>query len=111
MSVMQKVVETVARVAPDRDPDPLRHAHGYVGTGVDRVDGPLKVTGGARFTAEFPIEHMAYAALVCSTIARGGVTAIDLSEANAAPGVLVVMTHTNAPAMKAPSLRFDSTSP
>src|SRR4051812_15122516 len=97
MKVMQFVMETVAKYAPDQAPDPLLHAHRCVGQGVSRVDGALKVTGSARFTAEFEVENLAYAALVCSTIARGRVSGFDLSETNAAAGVLAVMTHHNAP--------------
>jgi xanthine dehydrogenase YagR molybdenum-binding subunit len=104
MSVIAKVIETVARYVPDKAPDSLPDAHGYVGQPVNRVDGALKVTGAARFTAEFVLERTAYAALVCSTIARGRVTNIDVAAAKAAAGVLEVMTHQNAPRMKAPSL-------
>src|ERR1700681_4151124 len=104
MKVTQSSSETTARYAPDPATDPLRHTHGYIGKGVNRVDGVLKVTGGAHFAAEFDVEHVAYAALVCSTIAKGRVVAFDLSEANAARGVLVVMTHESAPTMNAPSL-------
>ena len=104
MKVTQSSSETTARYAPDPATDPLRHTHGYIGKSVSRVDGVLKVTGGAHFAAEFDVEHVAYAALVCSTIAKGPVVAFDLSEAHAARGVLVVMTHENAPTMNAPSL-------
>ena len=54
MSIMQKVMETVAQFMPDAEPDPLiQHKHGYVGKPFSRVDGQLKVKGEARFTAEF----------------------------------------------------------
>ena len=57
---------------PGGKPDPLiRHKHGLIGAPVSRLDGPLKVAGKAPFAAEFPMEGMAYAALVFSTIARG----------------------------------------
>jgi len=45
-----------------------------VGEPFDRVDGRLKVTGGARYTAEWKLENLAYGALVTSTIASGKVT-------------------------------------
>ena len=104
MSVMRKVVETAARYMPDRAPDPLMHTHGHIGRPYNRVDGPLKVSGGARFTAEFEVEGLTHAALVCSTIAKGRATTIDTTAAQAAPGVIGVMTHANAPTMKPPSL-------
>ena len=43
------------------------------------------------------MEGMAYAALKYSTIARGRITEIDTKAAEAAPGVVLVMTHRNAP--------------
>jgi len=70
-----------------------------VGRPLPRVDGVLKVRGQARFAAEVPFRNLAYAALVCSRIARGRVTSIDTSEAQAAPGVLLVLSHQNAPKM------------
>ena len=73
----------------------------FVGRGLDRVDGPAKVTGTAKFSAEYHHDDMAYAALVHSTIARGTITAIDTATALAHPGVLTVITHVNAPRMKA----------
>ena len=56
-----------------------------VGTGVDRVDGPLKVAGAAPYPSDVSYPGMAYAALVRSTIAAGRITSIDTSAAEAAP--------------------------
>src|SRR5688572_2652493 len=104
MSVMQKVVTTIARYMPDSAPDPLTDATGYIGRPLNRVDGPLKVTGGARFTAEYAPEGLVHGVVVCSTIARGRIVAIDATLAEAAPGVVGILTYRNAPRMKAPSL-------
>jgi len=68
-----------------------------VGTGIDRVDGKKKVTGGATYAAEVQVANVAHAVLVGSTIGRGRVTAIDTRAAEAAPGVIAVVTHQNAP--------------
>jgi xanthine dehydrogenase YagR molybdenum-binding subunit len=106
MSVMLKAMTIAARYAPDRDPDPLRDSRGYLGRPLNRVDGPLKVSGAARFTAEFAPEGMAHAVLVCSRIANGRIAAIDTRGAETAPGVIAVMTHHNAPRLKTPSI-FD----
>lgn len=106
MSILQKIMETVAQFMPDKEPDPLMHKHGYVGKPFNRVDGQLKVKGEARFTAEFKIENLVYGALVCSTIAKGRAVRIDGSEAEKAPGFIAVITHENMPRMKAPPL-FD----
>ena len=106
MSVMQKAMTIVARYSPDRDPDPLRESRGYIGRPLSRVDGPMKVSGRAQFTAEFAPEGMTHAVIVCSHIANGRVAAIDTHAAQAAPGVIGVMTHENAPRLKTPSV-FD----
>ncbi|MFF3256889.1 xanthine dehydrogenase family protein molybdopterin-binding subunit [Actinacidiphila glaucinigra] len=68
-----------------------------VGQPMDRVDGRPKVTGSARFSAEIPLPGMAYAALVGAHIASGRITSIDAREAEAAEGVLAVLTHENTP--------------
>lgn len=64
----------------------------YSGQSVTRVDGRLKVTGQARYTADHPVDDLVYGVLVCSTVARGRVTAIDTAEAQREPGVLRVIT-------------------
>jgi xanthine dehydrogenase YagR molybdenum-binding subunit len=64
---------------------------------MNRVDGRLKVTGGARYAAEFPLQNMAHAVIIQSTIARGQIKNIDTSIAEKAPGVLAIITHLNAP--------------
>src|SRR5690242_348231 len=76
----------------------------YVGRPMDRIDGRLKVTGAARYAAEFEVPEITHAVLVQSTIARGRVTAIDASAAERAPGVLAVITFQNMPSMPLPSV-------
>ena len=68
-----------------------------IGAGVARFDGARKVRGDARFAAEFPIDDMVFAALVFATIPKGRIAALDVGRAEAAPGVVLVMTHLNAP--------------
>src|SRR5262249_49065507 len=85
---------------PTIGPDPLvRAKHGLIGAQVSRLDGPLKVRGEARFAAEYVMEGMVYAALCYSTIARGRITTLDTGAAEAAAGVVLVMTYRNAPRM------------
>ena len=67
-----------------------------VGAPLPRVDGPLKVTGGARYAAEFHPDGLAYAATHDSTVPAGRVAAIDTEAAERALGVLLVLTHLNA---------------
>ena len=70
---------------------------GLVGADVDRVDGPSKVTGAARYPADFGLENLAHAVLVQSTVAAGRIRRMATAAAEAAPGVLTVITHRNAP--------------
>ena len=102
----QAVMKKAVALAPDSwvpggVPDPLiRHKHGLVGEPISRLDGAFKVSGAASFAAEFPLDGMAYAALVFSTVAKGRIATLDTTKAEAAPGVALVMTHRNAPKMK-----------
>jgi xanthine dehydrogenase YagR molybdenum-binding subunit len=68
-----------------------------IGKPVSRVDGRQKVTGGARYAAEFDRPGQAYGAIVRSTIANGRIASIDSAAAERAPGVVTVLTHRNAP--------------
>ena len=90
---------------PTSGPDPLvRAKHGLIGAQVSRLDGPLKVRGEARFAAEYAMEGMVYAALRYSTVARGRITTLDTGAAEAAAGVVLVMTYRNAPRMQPPPM-------
>ena len=90
---------------PASGSDPLARAqHGLIGAQVSRLDGPLKVRGEARFAAEYVMEGMVYAALRYSTIARGAITTLDTGAAEAAAGVVLVMTHRNSPRMQPPPM-------
>lgn len=79
-------------------------AGGVVGRPEDRVDGRLKVTGGARYSAEMHIAGAAYAVMAMSTIARGRIVSMDTSKASAQHGVRLILTPFNAPRLpNAPS--------
>ena len=71
---------------------PLRLPTAAVGVPMARVDGPLKVTGGAHYAADNPVPDFVHAALVCSTVASGTVDRIDSKAAGRAPGVLRILT-------------------
>ena len=68
-----------------------------LGPARNRVDGPLKVTGKAKYAVEFEIPNVVHAWPVVSNLAKGTITAIDTKAADAAPGVLKVFTPSNAP--------------
>ncbi|MGN6459759.1 MAG: xanthine dehydrogenase family protein molybdopterin-binding subunit [Pseudolabrys sp.] len=58
-----------------------------------RLEATLKVTGQARYSSDMPVNNPAFAMLITSSIARGKITAIDLADAKAVPGVLAILTH------------------
>ena len=69
-----------------------------IGQPISRIDGPLKVTGSATYAAEFrDAGRPLYGFIVGATIGKGRVIAIDPVSAEKSPGVLLVMTHLNAP--------------
>ncbi len=59
----------------------LEHA---IGKPLNRVDGRLKVTGGARYAAEAKPHNLAHGVLVLSTIAKGRIEKIDSAAAEKA---------------------------
>ncbi|HEV7709443.1 MAG TPA: xanthine dehydrogenase family protein molybdopterin-binding subunit [Asanoa sp.] len=73
-----------------------------LGRPLDRVDGRRKVAGAAPYPSDFDLPGQVHAALVSSTVAAGRITRIDRSAAEAAPGVLAVLTHENAPPLAQP---------
>jgi xanthine dehydrogenase YagR molybdenum-binding subunit len=75
---------------------PALHA---VGVPHKRVDGRLKVTGAAQYAGDFATEGLTYGFVVSSTIATGRIVSIDTAAARALPGVLLVLTHENRPAL------------
>ncbi len=66
-----------------------------IGTATPRIDGPLKTTGAADYSADFHFERMAFAMPVCATIASGRIRSLDTAEAEKMPGVLLVLHHGN----------------
>jgi xanthine dehydrogenase YagR molybdenum-binding subunit len=71
----------------------------YIGTPTSRVDGRGKVTGAAKYAGEFMAPDLAFASVVSSTIAKGRIASIDVSEAMKVGGVIAVLTHKNRPPM------------
>jgi xanthine dehydrogenase YagR molybdenum-binding subunit len=68
----------------------------YIGQGIIRQDGRLKVTGGAVYAAEFEVPGCLHAVLVQSTIPTGTITGLDTAQAERMPGVVAIITHNNA---------------
>lgn len=68
-----------------------------IGQPLDRIEGRAKVTGAARYAAEYDIPSVAHGVIVPSTIPCGRIVGIDTAAAEQAPGVVAVLTHLNAP--------------
>ena len=69
-----------------------------IGHPTERIDGPRKTTGTARYAYERDdaVPDPAYGVIVGSAVAKGRITAMDLDAARAAPGVLAIVTASNA---------------
>lgn len=70
---------------------------GVIGKPLPRIDGRAKVTGAARYAAEFNQKGQAYAIIVGATVGLGRVTSIDVDPVLRMPGVVAVITHRNSP--------------
>lgn len=76
---------------------PLPPTPASVGAPLPRTDGPLKVTGTAPYAYEHPVHNPVHLAPLVSAVARGKISRIDATAAQALPGVLLVLTQDNAP--------------
>ncbi len=65
------------------------------GSPLPRIDGRLKVTGGATYASDVDLPNTAYAYLVVSAIALGSIKTMDESAARAVDGVLEIFSHEN----------------
>lgn len=70
-----------------------------IGSPIPRVDGRAKVTGAARYAAEFNLQGQAHAVIVGATVGLGRILTIDADTVSAMPGVIAVISHLNAPGL------------
>jgi xanthine dehydrogenase YagR molybdenum-binding subunit len=77
-------------------PTPLAN----MGAPAPRLDARLKVTGEARYPADFPVADPAFAVLVTSAIAKGRIETLDDTEARAVAGVVDILTSENTAELK-----------
>ncbi|EWY41023.1 aldehyde oxidase [Skermanella stibiiresistens SB22] len=84
----------------------------YVGTAQRRIDGRLKVTGGAKYAGEFPAPGLTYGYVISAAITHGRIIRIDSSAAEAIPGVIKVFTYQNRPKIASDDKKYqDQTAP
>jgi xanthine dehydrogenase YagR molybdenum-binding subunit len=69
----------------------------YLGQPTSRIDGRAKVTGAAKYAAEYHVPGLAHGFVVSSAIAKGRIKRIDAADALAVEGVLDVFTHEHRP--------------
>ena len=62
-----------------------------------RADGPDKVTGSGRYTADMTLTGMLYARFVYAPTTHARLVRVDTAKARALPGVFAVITHADVP--------------
>ncbi len=87
---------------PDTTPDAIDERDQdrdlrVVSHGVTRYDGPDKVSGRARYTADIRLPGMIFGKILGSSVPHGIIRRIDTSRAQALPGVLAVITGADVP--------------
>ncbi|CAM3835571.1 xanthine dehydrogenase family protein molybdopterin-binding subunit [Mucilaginibacter galii] len=93
MSLLQKLGVSAENLAPEITGK-------YIGKPISRVDGRAKVTGNAKYAAEFNIgTGILYGYVISSPIAKGKITAVNARQALSQKGVLNVFTHENVPGL------------
>ncbi len=70
-----------------------------IGQALPRIDGPLKLTGSARYSSDHNFQNMLYGVAVGSSIANGRVASIDAGAALTMPGVIEIFHRDNIPAL------------
>jgi xanthine dehydrogenase YagR molybdenum-binding subunit len=73
-----------------------------IGKATDRIEGPLKTTGTAKYAYEYneEVNNPAYGFIVGAAIAKGRIEAIHQTRAKMAPGVITIVTAANAGPLK-----------
>lgn len=66
-----------------------------IGRPVSRIDGPLKVTGQAKYATEYAAENLLHGYVVSAKIASGRIKSFQLDLARSIPGVVEIFTHEN----------------
>jgi xanthine dehydrogenase YagR molybdenum-binding subunit len=73
-----------------------------IGAPLTRVDGELKVTGKAKYSAEFHPSKLAYAVMVQSTIPAGRILDMDTAKAEGGKGIIAILRPGKVPKLAQP---------
>jgi len=76
----------------------MNRSGGLLGQPIRRVEDLRFISGKGAFTDDFAPENLAFGIVVRSPEANGRITALDVADAKAAPGVLAVLTAADAEA-------------
>ena len=79
----------------------------YVGRPINRIDGPRKVMGQAKYAAEFPHPDLLEGVVVSSPVTKGRIVRIGTEAARAVPGVVEIVTHENRPSVSSFNKRYE----
>src|SRR5580693_7678369 len=77
-------------------------AERYTGASIKRSEDPRILTGAGRYIDDIKLPGMLHAAFVRSPLAHAGVLSVDVSAAQALPGVVAVLTGADLEAMTVP---------
>ena len=72
-------------------------ATSHLGKPTSRIEGHAKVTGAAKYAAEYNVDGLAHGFVVSSAVAKGRILRIHTADALAVDGVLDVFTHEHRP--------------
>jgi xanthine dehydrogenase YagR molybdenum-binding subunit len=76
------------------------------GNPASRVEGRAKVTGAAKYAAEYNVPGLVHGFVVSSAIAKGRIKRIDTADALAVDGVLDVLTHEHRPKLASSDAKY-----
>ena len=90
--IPQNGLQQKEREVPQDEPPPLppNAELKYIGKPTERYDGPAKVMGKGKYTADINLPGMLYARMVDATVPHGRIVSIDTSAAEKLPGVRAV---------------------
>ena len=104
-------LNSCTRTAANREPNERSDLSLRKDGSQERVDAPLKVVGAAKYTADHQLDQLCHAVVVSSAIAAGRIVSIDVEAALKCPGVLGVVSHLNAAALRGAPPPFWPTAP
>lgn len=77
-----------------------------VGKPISRLEGKAKVTGAAKYAAEYNVPELLYGYVVGSTVTKGTIKSIDAGAAKAVDGVVEILTHENRPKLASFDIQY-----